>query len=260
MDSTRASIPLGLLASLFLATGCAPPAPLPEAAAPEPAEWGYSGEGAPERWGGLNADFALCESGTMQSPINLAGATRTDLPDLEFDYEPTPLDIENKGHTVQLDYQPGSAITVDGTRYELVQFHFHTPGEHQLQGREFPAALHLVHRSPTGELAVVGVLIERGDENEALAPVWNHLPRAKGEDHEIASLRVNAVDLLPATRQHFRYSGSLTTPPCTEGVKWFVLDEPIELSAQQIHALHSIIGTSNRPVQPLGTRELRYGR
>ncbi len=269
MSCTRAFTPLGFLAPLvLLAAGCAESERTPEAAAPEtavtatatqPVQWTYSGEGAPDRWGTLDPEFAACETGTNQSPVDLANATRTDLPDLQFNYQPTPLDIENKGHTVQVDYQPGSSFAVNDTTYELLQFHFHTPAEHRLQGRELAAELHLVHRGPDGELAVVGVLIERGDQNAAITPLWNHLPKAPGEEQQIASVRINAEDLLPSARQHYRYAGSLTTPPCTEGVKWFVLDDPIELSAEQIDALHSVIGTSNRPVQPLGNRELRFG-
>ena len=267
MSPIRAFTPLGLLAPLLLAAGCAETEPAPEVepaetraaatATQEPVHWTYSGESGPEQWGTLSPEFAVCESGTNQSPVNLANATRTDLPDLQFNYEATPLAIGNKGHTVQVDYQPGSSIAVNDTTYELLQFHFHTPAEHRLQGKELPAELHLVHRGPGGELAVVGVLVERGDQNAAITPVWNHLPKAPGQEQQVASVRINAEDLLPSARQHYRYAGSLTTPPCTEGVKWFVLDEPIELSAEQIDALRSAIGTSNRPVQPLGNRELR---
>lgn len=268
MYRTRTVARLGLLAApLFLAIGCATEEPAPEvevaetetteSAAEELRHWTYSGEGGPENWGTLSPEFALCETGTMQSPINLVDATRTELPDPEFNYEPTPLEIVNLGHTIQVNYEPGSAITVGGTRYELLQFHFHTPSEHRLRGEEFPAELHLVHRGPGGELAVIGVLIERGSENAALEPVWNHLPETPGEELEVPSVQVDVEALLPAGGQHYRYAGSLTTPPCTEGVEWFVLEEPIELSAEQIDALHSIITTSNRPVQPLGSRELR---
>lgn len=251
---------LGLLAApLLLFTGCTSMQPAPATGAEEP-HWTYSGVGGPEQWGTLSPEFAVCETGTTQSPIDLANATRTDLPDLRFDYRPaTPLRVVNLGHTVQVNYQPGSSITVNDTTYELLQFHFHTPAEHRLQGREFPAELHLVHRAPGGALAVVGVMIERGSPNAAAAPLWNHLPRTPGAEQQVASARIDAADLLPADRQRYQYPGSLTTPPCTEGVKWLVLAEPIEMSAEQIDALQSIIGTSNRPVQPLGNRELRLG-
>lgn len=254
-----------LIAPLFLLGACGTQNAEPEeqtsdaktAPAGEQVEWGYEGAGSPERWGGLNSDYAACESGTSQSPINLAGATRTDLPDPQFSYNASPATIENKGHTLQVNYAPGSGVTVGDTRYELAQFHFHTPSEHRLEGQEFPAELHLVHQGPGGALAVVGVMIQQGEANQALSALWNDLPRNKGETKQPASVQINAEDLLPDERQHFLYPGSLTTPPCSEGVTWMVLDEPIEMSAEQIQSLRSIIGTSNRPVQPLGNRELR---
>lgn len=250
---------------LLLTAACDTEEPVPDVdvaetevtAAEEQVHWTYGAEGGPEEWGGLSPEFAMCETGTMQSPVNLTDATRTDLPDPQFNYQPVPLEIANLGHTVQVAYEPGSTMVLNDTTYELVQFHFHTPAEHRLQGEELPAELHLVHRGPGGQLAVVGVLIEQGSEHAALAPVWNHLPAEPGQEHEVASVRIDAEELLPADAEHYQYPGSLTTPPCTEGVKWLVLNEPIELSAQQIDALRSIIGTSNRPVQPLGTRELR---
>ena len=251
-----------LLAPLILIGGCGDEVERQDTIAEatgaeaETAEWGYEGAGAPEKWGGLNADYAACGTGTNQSPINLAGATRTDLPDPQFNYRPTPASIENLGHTLQVDYAPGSFMTVGDARYELAQFHFHTPSEHRLDGKEFPAELHLVHRGPGGELAVVGVMIEPGSENTTLAPLLNQLPTKKGEKRQ-ASAQVSAEQLLPGERQHFLYPGSLTTPPCTEGVTWMVMDAPIQMSKEQIAALRSTINTSNRPVQPLGNRELR---
>ncbi|MBW3571799.1 MAG: carbonic anhydrase family protein [Gemmatimonadetes bacterium] len=244
-------------APLFVVAGCATAAPAPHP--PGGPQWGYEGATGAERWGGLSAEFAVCETGTTQSPIDLANATRADLPDLRFDYRPTPLHVENRGHTVQVEYQPGSTLMVGGTPYELLQFHFHTPAEHRLQGRELPAELHLVHRGADGGLAVVGVMIERGERNAALAPVWDHLPRNRGEERHVPTVTVHAEALLPAGRQHYRYPGSLTTPPCTEGVQWLVLDQPIQMSAEQIASLRAIIGTSNRPVQPLGARQLLLG-
>lgn len=259
MASTPSFAHVRLLALLFLMAGCGERARAPEGAGDEPVHWSYGEKAGAEGWGALSPDFAVCETGTTQSPIDLVDATRGALPDLRFNYAPTPLEIENTGHTVQVVYQPGSAITVDSVSYELLQFHFHTPAEHQLRGKELPAELHLVHRATDGELAVVGVLIERGGENAALAPVWDHLPKKPGEERQMPSVRISAEELLPADRRHYRYAGSLTTPPCTEGVKWLVIAQPIEMSAEQIQALHSSIGTSNRPVQPLGSRELRRG-
>lgn len=251
------SRPDRLVALIFLAAGCAPvavpdPAPAPE----ERAHWSYQGETGPAAWGRLRADFAVCETGTQQSPVNLANATRVDLPDLAFAYQGVAREVVNTGHTLQVNYPPGSSMMVGGTTYQLLQFHFHTPAEHRLQGRELPLAIHFVHRGPQGDLAVVGVLVESGAANSGVLPLWNHLPTRTGEERDISSVRIDLERLLPRNRQIYRYPGSLTTPPCTEGVKWFVLAEPVQMSEAQIQAVRSLIGTTNRPVQPLGDRRL----
>lgn len=219
-------------------------------------KWGYAGEERAENWGSLSPDYVLCERGTMQSPINLAGAKLTDLPDPIFQYQPTPLTVENLGHTAQVNYASGSGMILDGVRYELLQFHFHTPSEHRLDGREYPAELHLVHRGPNGNLAVLGVLVAEGSENPALRPLVDHLPEKTGAKQSAGGIQIDADALLPTRAQHYTYPGSLTTPPCTEGVKWLVLDQPIQASAEQLRRLTSVIGVSNRPIQPLGAREL----
>lgn len=249
-----------LSAALLLAVGCATAAPVARPAAPHDVHWGYSGAGAPDQWGTLRPGFATCGTGTMQSPIDLANPARRDLPDLRVEYSPTPLRIVNLGHTAQVNYQPGSALLLGGTRYELLQFHFHTPAEHRLGGRELPAELHLVHRGPQGDLAVIGVLIERGAAHPAMRPLIDNVPRAAGMEHAVTSARIDAGDLLPTTREHYRYPGSLTTPPCTEGVTWLVLNGRIEMSDEQIRTLQSAIGISNRPVQPRGSRDLLLGQ
>lgn len=257
------SLILALSAGLLLA-GCEPaPEPEPEADVQEPAEpqehemaWSYEGETGPEHWGMLQAEYATCAAGTEQSPIDLAGASTGDVPDLTFDYQPTSLEIENLMHTVQVEYAPGSTMQVGDTSYELVQFHFHTPSEHHLQGREFPMEVHLVHAASDGRLAVVGMLIEEGAPNEAMAPFFENLPAGLHEVTSVAGTQINAEALLPQDRAVYHYDGSLTTPPCTEGVSWFVMREPVQMSGEQIAAVESVIGTSDRPIQPLGEREL----
>lgn len=253
-----------LLAPLFALGACETGDPDTEADAVEISEtgevlhapWSYTGDTGPAAWASSNPEFAACASGTMQSPINLVDATDAELPDLRMQYRATPLSVSNKGHTLQVNYAPGSRLMVGDTAYELVQFHFHTPSEHRIQGEETPMELHLVHQGPDGGLAVVGVMIRRGAELQAAAPMWEQLPATPGEEKQLASATVNAEDLLPKDRGYYRYPGSLTTPPCTEGVKWFVLNEPIFMSDAQIRAVSSIISTTNRPVQPLGSREL----
>lgn len=250
---------LTLPAAILLAAACTADEPAPAVAEHDSAKWTYTGETGPEQWGTTRTEFATCQTGVLQSPINLTDASAADLPDLTINYNASPVELENKGHTLQVDYPEGGSITVDGAEYKLLQFHFHTPAEHQLQGKKFPAELHLVHQGPDDALAVIGVMIERGQENRVLAPLWNELPATPGEEREVESVRINAADLLPSNHRRYRYSGSLTTPPCTEGVKWLVLEQTIQMSAEQIQALQSIIGATNRPVQPLGNRELRIG-
>ena len=224
----------------------------------DPPHWSYEGEAGPENWGELDEAYQLCALGTEQSPIDLAEAdfTQEDLQDIAFNYQPSALTLVNNGHTIQVPYDAGSGVVLDGEEYELLQFHFHTPSEHAVEGELLGAELHFVHRrvGTEGELAVVGVLIEEGAENEALAPVLANAPEEEGEAETGETVDANA--LLPEGRATYRYPGSLTTPPCSQGVKWNVLAEPIEMSAEQIETLFSIIGESNRPLQPLGDRVL----
>jgi len=154
-----------------------------------------------------------------------------------------------------VNYDPGSTIVVDGISYELIQFHFHTPSEHTISGKPAAAELHLVHRSADGVLAVIGVLVQRGPESAALAPLWKSLPAVEGPAH-LVNGRINALDLLPARRTTYRYDGSLTTPPCSEGVKWLVMTTPITMSDQQLARLTAIIHTDSRPVQSLDGRRV----
>lgn len=217
--------------------------------------WTYEGESGPAHWGELSADYAICSKGQGQSPIDISGAQDQDVADIEFSYEDSAINILNNGHTVQVNYDAGSLISVDGVDYQLLQFHFHTPSEHTVGGRSFDTELHLVHKNDAGELAVVGVLMARGAQNEAFADIWANLPEHAG-NVETLDVYVNADDLLPADRSSYRYTGSLTTPPCSENVKWIVLKTPIELSNEQVDKLHAIIDDNNRPVQPVHTRKV----
>ena len=248
---------IGVVAlSLWVGVGCAPREPAAGMGA-EQAPWSYEGETGPAAWGRLSPDFALCETGTMQSPINLVGAVREPLPGPTFRYTAAPVEVANLGHTLQVNYTPGNNTLILGDdTYELLQYHFHTPAEHLLRGEHFPMAAHLVHRSAAGELAVVGVLIREGAENAALRQVWSRLPTTAGEVSRDPSMPITPEALLPRDRTNYRYPGSLTTPPCTEGVRWIVMAEPIEMSRAQIAAVRNVIHTTNRPVQPLGARDL----
>jgi carbonic anhydrase len=249
-------------ALLLLLTACTPGAGGPTASqsapSPSPVHWSYEGEEGPEHWGELSPDYELCANGSQQSPIDIANPTAADLANVVFDYEPTPLEIVNNGHTIQVSYALGSSIQLDATSYELLQFHFHAPSEHLVSGAAADAELHLVHRSATGALAVVGVLMAQtadGADNSALATVWSNLPQAPGPARQVDA-QVDAEMLLPENRLTFRYQGSLTTPPCSEGVSWLMMTEPIGISAAQLEALGAIMEGNNRPIQPLNDRPL----
>ncbi len=235
-------------------------------------EWGYHGSIGAEFWGTLedadgNIAFPRCAAGTSQSPIDIDDAEENeDLTAIAFDYHATPLKIINNSHTVEVEYEPGSSITVGGKTFGLLQFHFHIPSEHDLEGSTFPMEGHLVHARGSGdnvELAVVGVLIEEGDFSDFIAPIFDNMPAAEGEV-EVELEEVDATDLLPEDREeYFAYSGSLTTPPCSEGVNWFVLNESIEVSPAQIDQFGALFFGNDdfplgnaRPVQPLNGREV----
>jgi len=217
--------------------------------------WTYEGESGPAHWGSLSEDYATCAKGQSQSPIDISGAQDKDVADVEFAYQDSAINILNNGHTIQVNYDKGSSITVDGKEYHLLQFHFHTPSEHTVGSQHFDTEMHLVHKSDDGKLAVVGVLIKRGEDNEAFEDIIENLPEHAG-DKDTLEDTVNAEDLLPQDRSSYRYSGSLTTPPCSEDVTWIVMKTPIELSGDQVDALHEILNDNNRPTQPLHKRAL----
>lgn len=223
---------------------------------PEDAHWSYEGEEGPENWGELSELFSLCATGEAQSPIDIADTDQLDLTDIEFNYQPSMLNIFNNGHTIQVQYDAGSSIVYNEIRYNLLQFHFHTPSEHTVNGESVPMELHFVHQDPaTGELAVVGVLLREGAENVEYAPIFDELPTESG-DPQPSNLMVEALRLLPEDTTYYTYVGSLTTPPCSQGVRWLLLTTPVDISAAQIQAFQSVFNMNARPVQPLNERDL----
>jgi carbonic anhydrase len=222
--------------------------------------WGYEGEVGPEHWGELSDMFALCATGKEQSPIDLTTArvSMMDIADAELSYMPSALNILHNGHTVQVNYDEGSYLILNGARYELLQFHFHTPSEHAMNGKLAEMEIHFVHRSMESEgmLAVLGVLVYEGaEDNPAFDAIWQNLPTHESEEHTF-SATINAADMLPSDHRVYQYMGSLTTPPCSQGVSWNVLEQPITLSREQLDTLRAILGNNSRPVQPLFNREV----
>ncbi|MGV6858112.1 MAG: carbonic anhydrase [bacterium] len=218
------------------------------------AHWGYSGEAGPSHWGSLDGAYTTCGTGKNQSPINLSGFIEADMMPIQFDYGTKAHEILNNGHTVQANYQPGSSITVDGHSFELKQFHFHAPSENTINGESFPMEAHLVHADKDGNLAVVAVMFREGEANHALESLWSSMPEKAGTTTALpAAVSVNGI--LPTNRDYYRFNGSLTTPPCSEGVEWLVLKTPVTASAAQIeHFSHTMHHPNNRPVQPVNAR------
>ena len=217
------------------------------------AHWGYAGDEGPAHWAELSPDYAAC-AGRNQSPVNLTGFTEASLAPITFRYEAGGTEVINNGHTVQVNYAPGSSIQVDGRTFKLLQFHFHAPSENRINGRAFPMEAHFVHADEDGNLAVVAVMFEEGAENPALAPAWSAMPAHAGGRHALVTA-MDAAAILPRQRGYYRYNGSLTTPPCTEGVRWLVMKQPVTASRAQIAAFRQALhGPNNRPVQPLHAR------
>ncbi|MEZ0309668.1 MAG: carbonic anhydrase [Ramlibacter sp.] len=221
--------------------------------------WTYQGHGGPAEWGDLDKANAVCKIGKLQAPIDIRGAKPGDLPAIKFEYKVTPLRLIDNGHTVQVNYAPGSSIEVGGSRYELVQFHFHKPSEEKIDGKSHDMVAHLVHKSPEGKLAVVAVLLDKGGANPAITTIWKNLPKEKGKE-VAANDSVDATTLLPADKGYYTFMGSLTTPPCSEEVRWFVLKAPVRIEAAQLAAFGKLYPMNARPAQPLNGRSIEATR
>lgn len=219
-------------------------------------DWGYNGATGPSSWGELSSEFATCKQGLQQSPVDLKSTASANLPPIEFNYKYTPFKVINNGHTLQVEYAPGSSIALAGKQYELLQFHFHAPSEHSIDGKTYPIEAHLVHKSQDGKLAVIGIFMKEGRENSFIQALWSNLPESEGEN-QVRGISINASAMPPANKSYYNYPGSLTTPPCSEGVNWIVLKTPIEVSQEQIDAFKSIYNGNARPVQPLNSREIQ---
>lgn len=243
----------------MLATAALLGLPLGLLGADQAGHWSYQGDTGPARWGELSAEFATCATGQAQSPINIGAVSMGGRAPLHFRYRTSPLVMVNNGHTLQVDYAPGSSLVVGDKTYELKQFHFHTPSEHTRNGIPVDMVAHLVHQAADGELAVVAVMMVGGrSPHPELARIWRQMPTQANSRSEPAHIYINLARLLPGRRDYFTYTGSLTTPPCTEGVRWFVLDTPVEVSRDQVARFHDLFGDNARPIQPLHMREIVY--
>ncbi|OCG22242.1 MULTISPECIES: carbonic anhydrase [unclassified Gilliamella] len=223
------------------------------AAEPVP-HWDYEGEAKPENWGKLSPEFSTCENGKNQSPINIEHALKTHHDKLKLVFKPGKQEIINNGHTVQVNVDEGNTLEIDNEVFTLQQFHFHTPSENEINGKHFPMAAHFVYKSKNGDLAVVGLMFKKGKPNLELAKAWQQIPTEAGST-AVLNQSVDIKALLPNRLNFYRFSGSLTTPPCTEGVIWIVLEQESNVSTEQIEKFHSIMHhNNNRPIQPLHGR------
>lgn len=215
--------------------------------------WDYSGHDGPPHWGELAPEFATCRLGKTQSPIDIDAPTKAALPAIKVNYRPSVLKTFNNGHTLQVNIEPGSSIGVGERQFELAQFHFHTPSEEQVRGKRYDAVWHLVHKDAQNKLGVVAVLVTGGKANAEIGKILAHLPEEQNKER-VAGIKINPLRLLPRDRGYYHFVGSLTTPPCSEDVGWYVLKQPIEASKEQIGKLRALFGDNARPVQPLNGR------
>ena len=222
--------------------------------------WSYDGARGPDHWGALDPAYAICNAGKAQSPIDIEGTRKARLPPLAFHYKPGPLNLVNNGYTaVRVDYAPGNGnvLSVGGKSYELTQFHFHHPSEEEVGGQRFDMVLHLMHQAADGAVAGVAIPLKAGKANATVERLWAHMPKVAGGAHVIAGVTIDPAGLIPAAKGYYSYDGSVTAPPCSEHVTWFVLKTPLEVSADEIARFAALYPHDVRPLQPLNGRVVK---
>ena len=216
-------------------------------------QWDYEN---PEQWGDISPEYQVCKTGNQQSPIDLDSDQKSALEPVEIHYQDIPLRIVNNGKTIEVDNKLENFIVLDGQKFELLQFHFHHPSEHTVKGESYPMEIHFVHKDRQGSLAVLAVFLQEGTENKALVPIWDSMPSQKSSEKYLGELKIATSKLLPENLDSYRYSGSLTTPPCSENVSWVVFQEPIEVSPEQFQRFDRIIHYNARPRQAINRRSI----
>ena len=226
------------------------------------APWSYEGPRGPEHWATLDTAYAAC-AGREQSPVDIHAAVKVDLPALRFEYHTGPLEhLVNNGATIRVNYRPDNpnVLSVGETHYRLTQFHFHRPSEETIDGKSFDMVLHLMHESSDHKVVGVAVLLSRGAANTVVEKLWDHMPTVTGPEHDVPGVTIDPAALIPRAQHYYMYRGSLTAPPCTEGVTWFVLETPITVSQAQIDAFAKLYPHDIRPPQPLNGRVIQQSR
>ncbi len=218
------------------------------------AHWGYGGAESAPYWGTLDEAYHACGAGQAQSPINISKFLQEDLADIVSAYNPSSLSVVNNGHTIQVNFESGSSFSTDNMKYDLLQAHFHTPSEHYLDGAPYPMEVHFVHKAADGALGVIGVMMKVGEHNKVIEGIWQNAPINAGDEKNIESVKISATDLMPESKEYYKYEGSLTTPPCSEGVRWHVMKDPIDVSEGQLKAFQALFPVNARPVQALNDR------
>jgi carbonic anhydrase len=237
----------------------AAPAPKPVAPAFKNIPWDYAGEGGPAHWAQLKPEFSTCANGQRQSPIAIEDSDTLKGPAeaIEFRYVPSTGTVTNNGHTIEVQLSGENSLSVRGQTYKLVQFHFHHPAEERVNSRVYPMVAHLVHRNDGGQLAVLAVLLEEGAANPLIQKVWTHMPLDVKDSVPLPADLIHVGELLPRDQRYYQYMGSLTTPPCTEGVLWLVLKQPVSISADQLRLFGQLYANNARPLQSLNNRPVR---
>ena len=221
----------------------------------EKSTWGYDGDQGPDHWGDMRPEYSICRDGKLQSPINLKWHKPKAGGHMTISYKATPARVEDDGHTVRATLEPGSQIKFNGTIYDLMAIHFHTPSEHTLSGKSFPMEVHFVNQDQSGNVVVLASLLTEGKQNPIIAKIWGAIGGSPSPEGD-SSISFNPKDLLPAAQSHYEYSGSLTTPPCTENVKWIVFNNPVHASENQISAFQHLYKANARPLQALNGRDV----
>jgi len=228
-----------------------------EATAPPPPPWSYGGNSGPDKWGSLGTEYANCSLGLRQSPIDIRGTVRADLPPIRFAYHAIPLSISDDGTGIRVDTANAGSMTVDGVAYELQYLQFHRPGEGRINGKAYEMSVDLVHKSKDGQLAIVAVMLEAGKEQSLIRTLWTNLPLEQNKAVSRPEIKIDPAQILPVKRGYYAYLGSLTRPPCTEGVLWLVLKTPMQMSNEQLAGFSTIYKNIARPVQAVNSRVVK---
>jgi len=251
------TLSLSVATVMMLAIGCASHNENIEHSKVHESHWGYKGKHSPLHWGEMKEEFRMCSKGKMQTPINIVATEDIDIKDLGFNYNTTSTNVVNNGHTVQVNIASGSTVNIDGRDYELKQFHFHTPSENNINGHKYALEAHFVHATKDGKLAVVAVMFEEGKENPILKKIWSKFPLEVNHS-ELITLSTNDIKaIMPSNKAYYKFMGSLTTPPCSENVKWNVFKTAMTISKKQVKQFFDTFGHSNnRPIQNTNNRTI----